>query len=79
MGTGMSAPTTLSEALADGWGDDDWEFEDVVEGDAHGDAGDPRTGVGWSPYETGVALKCAEPCVEEVASEVRERYRAVGA
>jgi hypothetical protein len=44
----MSAPETLSDALADGWGDDNWKFEDVVEGDGHGAV---------APV---VAVKCAE-------------------
>lgn len=80
----MSAPEFLSDALADGWGDD---FETDAERD-------PRLATNLSrpamvageipardqltPVETAGSLKPAKPCVEFPSSRMRSMYRELG-
>lgn len=68
----MSAPLTLSEALAEGWDEGRWH---CIECSSENFPGDPFTRTEFGP----ICPTCAEALpLEEVSPELRARYREVG-
>ena len=79
----MSAPSTRSQAEADGWGEDWWDNDQPK----CSDCGAPLYGIDWWPSDHGsLCADCARPveacapeiCIEQVPDELRSRYRELG-